>query len=510
MRARWHRRRLGLRAALLGAVALVALPSAGAARTDFIDTAQTALLRGAEAADRDDCVAALKQINPVIAHGEFSTLPEQGRAALLQVASYCELETKQYGKALTHARTITTYLSPPAEAWRLRFGLEVKEGQYAAAVGTLDAIQKQAPAVVGDLDKDWIWSLFRKLKADEELATPRSLFLAVVSRPGFAPEAEELNFEWLRLEYARDLAAAGDKTGAAQVIGKLRKAAALYDASLDLDPVVRSAVGANFDLRAAYEREIEMLNQMSALRPGLLNLVLETSRAQRTIGQPEAALATLEAARPDGILSKQFSDRAEWLNWWWDEMGRAYTQLGRYDDAVAAFASAIEGGENGMSNVSQTINLGYVHNYFGHPEATLPLLAPFEDNANAASPYGMMEFHLARGCAAQAAGKPDIAARDLAYAKAHDTDHPEALSDLLMCMGDLDGAAASVVARLDDPKRRLSALKQLSDYAPRPASAPVRSIDASLQKLRERADVKAAILRAGGTRRFNVQAPDFL
>lgn len=508
MRARWHRRRRGSRAVLLGAVALAALPGAGAARTNFIETAQAALLRSTEAVDRDDCVVALKQINPVMSDGEFSTLPEQGRAAILQVASYCELETKQYAKALTHARTITTYLSPPAEAWRLRFGLEVQDGQYAAAVTTLDAIQKQAPAVIGNLDKDWIWSLFRKLKADEKLATSRSLFLAVVSRPGFAPEAEELNFEWLQLEYARDLAAAGDKTGAARVIGKLRKADALYDASLDFDPAIRSAVGANFDLRAAYEREIEMLYQMSALRPGLLNLVLETARAQRMIGQPEAALATLEAARPYGILSKQFSDRAERLNWWWDGMGRTYTQLGRYDDAVAAFTSAIEGGESGMPNVSQTINLGYVHNYFGHPEATLTLLAPFENNANAASPYGMMEFHLARGCAAQAAGKPDITARDLAFAKAHDTDHPEALSDLLMCMGDLDSAAASVVARLDDPKRRLNALKQLSDYAPQPASAPVSPLDASLQKLRERPDVKAAILRAGGARRFNVQAPD--
>jgi len=70
----------------------------------------------------------------------------------------------------------------------------------------------------------------------------------------------------------------------------------------------------------------------------------------------------------------------------------------------------------------------------------------------------------------------------------------------------MDGAAAAMMRRLEDPERRAGALLQLSDYDPQPANGPHDPIDLRLDDLKRRADVKAAIERAGGIRRFEVQS----
>jgi hypothetical protein len=72
-------------------------------------------------------------------------------------------------------------------------------------------------------------------------------------------------------------------------------------------------------------------------------------------------------------------------------------------------------------------------------------------------------------------------------------------------MGDMEGAAAVVVRRLDDPDQRVEALLQLSDYDDPPVPVPPAPLDAPLRALKERADVKAAVARAGGIRRFHVR-----
>jgi len=70
----------------------------------------------------------------------------------------------------------------------------------------------------------------------------------------------------------------------------------------------------------------------------------------------------------------------------------------------------------------------------------------------------------------------------------------------------MDGAAAATIRRLDDPERRAGALLQLSDYDPPPANGSHDPIDLRLGDLKHRPDVRAAIGRAGGTRRFIVRS----
>jgi hypothetical protein len=68
----------------------------------------------------------------------------------------------------------------------------------------------------------------------------------------------------------------------------------------------------------------------------------------------------------------------------------------------------------------------------------------------------------------------------------------------LLCAGDQDGAAARMIARLDDPESRADALVELQDYLP-PAhpTAFRRAADARRAALKARPDVQAAVNRWG-------------
>lgn len=88
---------------------------------------------------------------------------------------------------------------------------------------------------------------------------------------------------------------------------------------------------------------------------------------------------------------------------------------------------------------------------------------------------------------------------------AHERDSPEVLTEVHLCAGDLDAAAAVMIRRLDDSDQRVNALLHLSDYDPPAPRYPLSPYYARLPDLKARADVQAAIKRAGGTRRFHLQ-----
>jgi tetratricopeptide (TPR) repeat protein len=490
-----------LRATLLAALALAAVPQAALARKDIGETAAAALPQAQTYMATDNCEGALRQVSPVVADKAFATLEDRVRVPFLMIATLCEARGDRIEPALLHAREMTAITGAPGVAWSLRFGLELDGGRPADAVATLETMQKDLPDGIDPIQTDWLMALGRKFAGDQANPAYRR-YLALLSA---SPRAQDdPRFEGIRRAYARVLKDSGDDAGASAQIAAIGNARLLRDISLD--PALRSLLPETFDLRAAYQREIADLERRSILRPGLLTLPIQLATAQRAIGEADKARVTLEAARPYGVLEKQFSDRDSQLNWWWDGLARTYEQLGRYEDGVAAYRQAIASGESGRVNVSQTINLAYLQSRFGHHDAALETLAPLGATIDtSASPYGTMEYRLAHGCAAQGAGQTDLAEADLAYAEAHAEDHAEAVTDLQICLNRVDAAAASMIARLGDPDRRVDALAQLSDYAPPPANLPPMPFAAGLAALKQRADVQAAVARAGGTRKFDVQ-----
>jgi len=454
----------------------------------------------AAAADRGDCDTALRLIAAELKHD--TGLSDGLRSAVFETGADCAFKSNKPDLAYHYALAATKLDRSSDWMWRYRLGLEI-EADTGAAVSTVEAMANGRGAALNGVPIRWLFSLDRKL-VDKHDSAARLRLMSVLTSTGYQPEQVVPVVDVFRQNQAELLFEAGDKDGAARVVAQIENPTILMEVSVDQR--LRNMLPASFDSRAAVQVHLNKMRDIAQYHPDSLGLVVEIAASQRRLGDAAGALATLRAADPTGPNAKPYADMDDQINWWWDGVGRSQVALGHYAEAVAAFQSGIGVQENGGLNVSQTINLAAAQVRFGHASDALVTLAPLDNPAAPMSPYGQMEMRLARGWAAIQNGKAADADADIAYAKAHDGDHPQALTDLLLCAGDLDGAAAALTARLDDPDRRVQALFELSDYAASAATLPEGPVNSQLRAVKARADVQAAIARAGGIRHFDVQA----
>lgn len=489
----------GLVAVVGAAVLAAAAPAQSpAGLATLIDQVQAA----SDKARDGDCKSSLAILRKVTGQADFVALPAQARAAILGLAANCAMAVGDKEDAHRHAVEATRLDPAEPQFWRIRLGLELEGKRDAEAVDTVAAMASGNAEALNAMPIQWFHRMNENLKRQPDVAQRRHL-LKILAGPDYQPDEALATGDYFKRDYAAMLADAGDKAAAAALVAQIHDPLALIVVSVD--PRLNAGLPSGFDGRAAVEAWLTRAREVAASHAGSMAAVLEIARSLRQLGRPQEALATLEAARPDGPQGATFTDLDEQENWWWDGMARTYAMLGRYDEATAAYCRGIGAREFGALNVSQTLNLAHAHLRFGHPDRALATVADFETAGYNASPYGNMELHLVRGCARLADRQADAARTDIAYAAAHERDHPEALMDLLLCADDLDGAAAALIRRLDDPDRRSSALLQMSDFDPPPASFPQMPYDRRLPDLKARADVQAAIARAGGTRRYRLQ-----
>ena len=238
--------------------------------------------------------------------------------------------------------------------------------------------------------------------------------------------------------------------------------------------------------------------------------MIDVAEHQRLLGRPQDALATLRALEPAIKGDTPLSDRDDNVIWWWDQMSRAHFAAGDVPAAIAALRTASAIKEGNAVNVSQTINLANLQLTTGDPAGAMATLKPLDGAGDGtASPYGVMQVVGVRGCASHRLGQQAVADADLAYARSHSSDAPSTFTMLQLCRGDLDGAAASMIARLENKDQRHGALEELSTFDAPPNTLPRDPVDLALATLRTRPDVKAAAQKAGGTRHFNIQMSGF-
>jgi tetratricopeptide (TPR) repeat protein len=268
-----------------------------------------------------------------------------------------------------------------------------------------------------------------------------------------------------------------------------------FDAITTADP-------ARFDIAAAYARALARAQARMAAHPELLgavndaaNYFLEMDRPSEALGVLDEALARLRHA---GTGKSPFSDIEDKLNWIYDTRARALLSLDRADEGIAQYVQASHLSEDGSTNVSQTINLADTYYSLGRPKEALSVLADFKGET---SPYGKMAFEEARACAYAQLNDAANLANSVAYLKAHSADAPGVMIGIYICMGDLDGAAAALIAQLNDPDQVSATLWKLQTYAePRLAvrkSEFERTVEARMDALRARADVQAAVAKVG-------------
>jgi tetratricopeptide (TPR) repeat protein len=483
-------------AAAVAALAAAPPPAAGPGPT------AAALLDVAKAADEGDCKTVVKRGPPLLDLGGASAIPAELVPPAYDMVVACEVQEGAAAAALAHALRGTAVEASSDYLWRTRLALQVEAKQYEPAVATIEAMSQGRGAVLNG-NPDLVGLTYRKVRDDAPALQPR--LLKVLASDAYAPEKYYGPPDGYRYEYAVLLAEGGDKASAKAMLSGLRDPDIIAKALVDLR--VRGLLDREPDLRQAMEAMLAGHRDAVARFPQRLGPLLMAAGDLRRLGRPNEAVALLQsvAARLDD--PKDFEDKDEYLNWWWDGLAHSYAAAGKYAEAVAAFRKGAALNEGELPNVSQVINLASLQYDWGHGADAVATLAPLDDPKARMSPYGSMQLHGARACAHAADKHPEAAAQDLAYIRAHGKDSPATLGFTLLCLGDFEGAAAAYIRRLDDPKLRTDALRELSEYDASPSGAP-DPLGNRLAALRGRADVKAAIARAGGTRRFHLQPPE--
>lgn len=488
--------------ALLGSAAGPYLGEAFAAAPAEIDT-QTAerLTLMAQAADRGDCPAALKEARSLIDEGFTSALPERAQALAYDIAASCELQAQRMEQAYAHAIAGTRLEAASDYLWRYRLAFEIDTKRADFAVETVEEMSQARGAALNSTPVRWMWSLHRMLKdgGREEL---RRRLLKILSSNAYAPDNNYEPVYAFQLEYAKMLQAAGDEAGAQALLVGIAEPTAVMRASLDPDlrPLMPAA-----DPRSAAERMLALYKEAAARHPDHLIPVNRVASYLRLLGRSQEAIDWLNSFANRVEKEGEFTDSGEELIWWWDELGRNYAALGDYENSAQAFRRGAALEEEGALNVSQVINLAAMQNAFGRGHEALKTMAAFDDPKRSASPFGNAQVRVARGCARSLVGDRGGAGSDLQYLETNRKDAPIALVELLLCLGDMDGAAREIGRQLRDPDQRVGALLFLSDFDEPPHELASNRIARNLDLLKKRADVEQAAKAAGGTRRFHIQ-----
>jgi tetratricopeptide (TPR) repeat protein len=458
-----------------------------------------------KAAENEDCKTILHKTTPLIDAEANSGFEDNVAAMLYELVVRCELDNDLGDQAYIHELNGTKIAESSDFLWKMRFAHELDRKDSEAAAHSLESMANGRGAALNSIPVQWIWRLYRNIKMENKVSLLEPL-LGILSDNAYVPDELFAKTDSFRVLYARMLVKNGKGRQARDLLLEIKEPDDLVEMSLD--PYFRSLLKDFPDVRNATEEQLNTERQLLAAHPNLLQPYNRVSGSLRSLGRPQEALDVLMLAKPQMEDPNWFEDRHANLNWWWDEVGRNYAMLGKATEAMDSFRHGADEKEHGALNVSQTINLAEVQINFDRAADALRTLTAFDEAGRKGSPFGEMEFRFARGCAYSKTGQPDRARDDLTYLAAHEGDNPAALGNLLLCMGQLDNAAESFIRRLNNPDLNIAALVLLSDYDDPPFKSVSDTLRIATIALRARSDVNAAIMKAGGIRRFHIQAPD--
>lgn len=255
-----------------------------------------------------------------------------------------------------------------------------------------------------------------------------------------------------------------------------------------------------FDLEAALKQSSMRLEKIVAAHPRKLQAfvtygysLLNEGRYAEVLQRSDAILR--KAGRSKG-RKPPYDDLDGSLSWVYNHKAAALRALGRWSEALGVMEQARLKAENGSSNVSQAINLGFHYIDAGQPDKALKVLDGI-DWSRSLSPYGRMQLQHVRYRAYLQLGNESEAGNVLAYLRQHHADAEDTWLLAMLDSGDMDGAAELMISQLTDPQRRATALRDAQEYRELPLQPRMEDARVRWEKLVTRPDVLAAINEVG-------------
>ncbi len=221
------------------------------------------------------------------------------------------------------------------------------------------------------------------------------------------------------------------------------------------------------------------------------------AEALADLGRYAEALTVIDAALTHADRDPDaFVDLETRLAWAYDIRNQILSRLGRQEEALEALEAGARTPERGKPNVNQTLNLGHAQMAGGRSKAALATVASVR--LDRMSPYGRAVALKIKVCAASDLGDTQTAKTALKALRDLGDQAKGNTLDALLCVEDLDAAAAIFIERLKSPDQRRTTLVMLQDL---PALPNLTAHDAAqrarLATVRERPDVTAAVQAVG-------------
>jgi hypothetical protein len=372
-------------------------------------------------------------------------------------------------------------------------------GDHAGAIGAFEAMAKTHPQVLNALSPAWFDDARRTLGQRHETDLYRRLLVLLLT-PGFQPGGDPaLNQDGLRYELAGLQVFLGDRAAARATMARVDDPVVLMMASLD--PARSDLLPAGFDAAAAIKSAITGLQTAIGSQPASLGPVLRLARLHGMLGDGQAMIDVLRANKPGGdhpFMSASDAERRQW----WTSLALGYRLIGQDAEAIHQFGRSMVNGGVNQDNGSALIELAQLQIDTDHPGDALQTLDKLAAGKDDWTAYGHALIRAVHGCAAARAGRTQAAAADYAALRDDPVVPPQVVIAVAACTGYDDDAAAAIVAALGRRDRKLQLL--LSHFAPWPGVYHGSRAQQDLARLAQRADVRAALDRAGGPGTFDI------
>ena len=451
-----------------------------------------------------ECRDALEGGRALFRSRDFSRLKASWRkrfSADLAECAYAQEEFELARDAALRAGALGARIAAFAE-----IAIATSDRRFEGALGALRGLARNAPGSAEKLGE----SVVRELRQGVELTGDRRQLLSLheaLLGAGFR-SADAAGDAFLRLEHASLLLDRGEIERARERLGATLPASSVIAIRIDkrFDPLRKDlAFEDRLDVARAAAADLARAQRGAAANPRRLQFVMEQSIQLRQLARDDAAIELTEnALRRDSADTAHFKDRADHVNWVLNVLAEALYAANRPEEARAAFERAIEFGEGGNANVSQTINYAMALADEGQPERALDVIG----RLGRASRYGEMWAAALRVCAYEQMGNRAKRDEAIAFLAANETANAAARMRGLLCANELDGAVALYLRRLANPALRGSALEALQNYRVRATPAlPQREIlRLRLARVRERPELQRAALAVGRIEQIPLRA----
>jgi tetratricopeptide (TPR) repeat protein len=484
-----------LQAMACGLAVLALAPSASAQETYAQARALSLFNQLIEGAT---CEAALPQAREFWRSIVFrNQLVVEDQANFLGAVIQCALSLEDTREAINAANAAHDLGASWADKARLELALSLED--YGLAVEAFFDLARNVPKEFESLESYNAWGA---LRAAERIEGGESTMLRMhdaLRAANYTPR-EGYHDDFFRLDHARLLLARGRVNDARERVEGVVDPWAIMTLRINrvYDPLrTDRAFERRLDIATAADAAIARARRVITDHPRQIGPLLQLAALLRYIGRSGDALALVEPAlarAQSPATAREFEDLDTQLNWLIFAKADLLYDLGRNAEARTIYSEAMSTAGVGSGNITMTF--AGMLNAEGRGADALQVLEMLPPLTTA---YADVWRQSERACAAHLTGNTAVRDEALAAVRQNETHNMPSATHALLCVGDVDGAAAVMIRRLNNPIEREAALVALQPFnriETRQMPAEVVELQRVAQ-LRDRADVRAALDAVG-------------